>query len=249
MKIVYTFLLSILCSSSIFAQTADVAAALLSGNRINMEGQQYFNIQTIVPINLSEVVGGGNVKFPPSYISYDYGIESNWTIGAFLGYSASRSKSLATVAGYDVLSIVEQVLCDTDPQNALSLGLNCSKVGGNAAVVNKNALIGANVKYFIEGNDQADVYGSLSVGGKLGGTDKVGIYNTASSELNTIIKAYDNSNKVFVLTSVGTNYYLNQPRTFALKLEVGYAYGLGDNIAIGQKALFLSLGTAIKVSR
>ncbi len=249
MKIVYSFLVGLLCSASVFAQTADVAAALLSGHRINMEGKQLINFQTIVPISISEVVGAGNVQFPPTYLSYDYGIESNWTIGGFFGYSASKSKSLTTVAGYNILSIVEQALCDNNPQTALSLGLNCSKVGGNASVTNKNAILGGNVKYFIEGNEKADVYASLTVGGKLGGTDRVGVYNTASTELNTIIKAYDNSNKVFVLTSVGTNYYLNEPRTFAVKLEAGYAYGLGDNIAIGQKALFASLGLAINVNR
>jgi hypothetical protein len=212
----------------------------------NVAGEKYLNIQTIIPISLSSVIGGGTVNFLPTYVSYDYGVYKNITIGGLLGYSSTTSKDLASASGYSLLNIAQQLLCDNDPATASTLGINCSKTSNSVKYVTNYVLIGANAKYFVEAGAKTDVYGSASLGYKIGSNKELN--NTTSIPLlNDIATAYNESSKVFVTTSIGANLYVDAAKKYAIKAEGGYGYGLGDNIVFGTRSIVLGVGFIVKL--
>jgi hypothetical protein len=212
----------------------------------NVEGNKYLNVQTILPISISSVIGGGTVNFPPTYASYDYGVYKNITIGGLLGYSSTTSKDLASASGFSLLNIGQQLLCDSDPATAANLGINCSKTSSTVKYVTNYVLIGTSAKYFVEAGEKVDVYGNATLGYKIGSNKQLS--NTTSIPLlNDIATAYNESSKVFITTTIGTNLYVDAAKKFAIKAEGGYGYGLGDNIVFGSQAIVFGLGFAVKL--
>jgi hypothetical protein len=221
---------------------------LLSNKRKNIEKQHFVSAQTYIPFSLGNIIGGGKINFPPTLLQYNYGVFQNISLGALLGYSSTSSKNI--VGGYEILSALEKIICDTDPATAASLGLSCNKTGSNVTIKTNYVLLGLSGKYFIEASDMLDVYGNISAGYKAGSKQNLGSVNidpSIDAQVNQVIGAYNTATKFFVITSIGAHIYVNKPKTFAITLEGGYCYGLGDDIIIGTKAVVLSIGATYHI--
>jgi hypothetical protein len=239
------------CSISIIVSAQSTAQQfLLSSKRKNIEKQHFITAQTYIPISLGSVLGGGKINFPPTVLQYNYGVFQNISLGALLGYSSTSSKNITSAGGYDLLNALQKIICDTDPATATSLGLSCNKTGSDVTIKTNYVLLGLSGKYFIEASDMLDVYGNISAGYKAGSKQNVGTVNIDPSidgQVNQIIGAYNTASKFFVVTSIGAHIYVSKPKTFAITLEGGYGYGLGDDIIIGTKAIVLSIGATYHI--
>jgi hypothetical protein len=244
-KIISVLVCIIIICNNLTAQSM-AESYILGAKTKNVQGNSYLGLQTIIPISISSVIGGGTINFPPTYASYDYGVYKNISLGGLLGYSSTTSKDLASASGYSLLSVVNQLLCDNDPTTAASLGINCSKTSSSVKYATNYVLIGANAKYFIEAGEKTDVYGSATLGYKIGSNKQLN-NNTNIALLNDIATAYNESSKVFVTTNIGANIYVDAAKKIAIKLEGGYGYGLGDNIVFGSRSIVLSAGLAYKL--
>lgn len=245
-KIVIFAVLAFTCSN-LFAQQL-VQTVLRNTKKQNVIGETFLGVQTTIPLSLNSVIGSnGKTVFPASYVYIDHGVYQNYTIGALLGYTASKSGVTGT-SEYDLLSLTQQLLCNTDSATAASLGLNCDKNSTKANVTTSYALIGLRGQYHVQAGKKANMYGCLTVGYKAGKIKSDGV-STTSPVLSNIVNTYNTASKIFGSTVLGVHYYIDKKNNIAVTAEAGAGYGWGDNIVIGTRTLMLNLGLTYHISK
>ncbi len=185
-----------------------------------------FNLQTVYSIGISNAIGGSKNILPPTFVSAEYGINTNYTVGIMLGLNKTQSKNVYN----QFIDLFGNVVDDT------SSGARYYNI--------KYTLLGVTGKYNFIGGPNSNLFIATRAGLKMGNKQRVNIGN---SPLGTIIgdpvsNAFDAATNYFFSTTFGMNAFLNKEHIFAITPEVGYGYGFGDGISFGTNSLLLSIG-------
>lgn len=225
--------------------TTIVGQMLSSREKPDLQGNVVFSGQIYYPLGISSIISDSKTIVPPVVLSAEYGIYKNVTLGLIGGYSASQSKDYLSggISSYDLLSVAQQLVCDTDQGLAAALGIDCStELTNQEKYTNRvhNYLIGLQGRYCVVGNKKMNWFLGMKAGYKLSKQRQIG--NTQIQVIDDITKLLSNANKFFFASTLGANIYVDKQNTMSLTPEIGYSYGFGDGISLGTKSVLLGVG-------
>jgi hypothetical protein len=244
------FILSFALITSAFftqAQMGGMAMGLGSqiiGNRPQAKLQKHwmFNAQSVLSLGISNVLGGGRTLLPPTFLSAEYGIRNNYTVGVMVGGFRSETKDVYDQIQTGLGSIIG------------NLGLVDDTAGGTHSYRINYTLIGVTGKYNFVGGPKSNLFISTRAGFKMANKTRQGndlnssitslIGSAAGDEVTTLFNAASN---YFAAGTFGMNLFIDKDNKFAITPEVGLGTGWGDGINLGAQSLLLSVGVTYHI--
>jgi hypothetical protein len=234
LKITIIFCVIIITNAQ--AQLIGIANQIISaGGTRDMKGEKLINFGTSLPISLKTATGNGSVVLPMTHVGFEYGIVSNITVGALIGYGITKTSDSYTS---DLIGLNEDQLADllcqidpsTCPQNTTST---------KTTVKIKSWFFGGNFNYHFGKSEKADWYIGATAGFKK--VSQSANSNATDSEIDYLLSQLSGKTSNFFGTGIaGLRYYVKP--NWAIRAEAGMGYGYGDDIAISQSTLILTLG-------
>lgn len=218
------------------AQLVGIANQIIaSGGSRDMKGEKLLNFGTSLPISLKTAAGNGSVVLPMTHIGFEYGIVSNITLGALVGYGVTKTSDSYTS---DLVGVSEdqisELICLIDPSNCPQ-NINT----GKTSVKVKSWFFGGSFNYHFGKNEKTDWYIGATVGFKKVSQSASG--TATQTEVDYLLSQLKDNTSMFFGTGIaGLRYYVKP--NWAIRAEAGMGYGYGDDIAISQNTLILTLG-------
>lgn len=236
------FVMIVLCSfQDSYAQggiLGGVAYGVIA-NRPQAKLKKHFflNAHVTGQFGISNAIGkDSRTLVPPIYLSAEYGVYTNVTLGVFAGLAKSRSTSIDLYSDADLQSILD---------NPLSL-LNYQPSGSSYYNINYY-LLGMSIKYNFVGGKRTNLFIGSRSGYKIAraAETKTGTghsNNILNNEFNQILGLVDNGSRFLGSAIFGGNFFLDKKMQWAITPEVGFGTGWGDGISSGLQSFLFTLG-------
>jgi len=219
------------------------SAAMSSQKRAHVQKHLFVNLDMTYPLSIGgNSLSGSKLVMPPIYLSADYGIRDNITIGAMVGTMTTKSTGTIEGLAKDLLS------GDLDINNLNLLGIAQGIVNGNATaadtkyeVKNSSTLLGVTFKYNFTGGKKSIFYMANRTGLKIRNVRKD--YGTTGNELvDKVVDVAETSSGLFSSFSFGGYFFLDAKNKFAINPEIGWGPGWGDGFSITGNPILLTIG-------
>lgn len=233
MKHILLALVTLVCLQSHAQLGGIVNEVIRSGGSRDMKGEKLLNFGISYPISLKTASGNGSVVLPMTHVGFEYGIWNNITLGALIGYGKTKTSNSLTES---LLGVDENSICSLFPD--LCGGTNISTATSQISL--SSTYLGLSFAYHFNQSEKLDLYLGATGGLKIV-NQKISNSTATANEQTTILNQLkDDAGKVFYTAVTGGRYYI-KPK-FAIRVEAGYGYGYGDDIAIGLQTVILTLG-------
>ena len=225
-----------------FGGLSGVAISAISGKqRAKVKKHLFVNLNTTLPLSLSQSLSGSKLILPPTYLSAEYGIYQNITLGGMLGTMVSQSSGTIEGLAQDLLT------GDLDTRNlnildiAQTLLNNGSGSNTEYQVRNRSTLIGASLKYNFVGGKKAILFFANRSGFKIRNIRKD--YGTTGNQLvDQVVNVAETTSGFFSSFSVGGSFFIDSKNKFAISPELGWGPGWGDGFSITGNPILLTIG-------
>ncbi len=196
----------------------------------------FLTAQTTGQFGFSNIVPGSKSKtlIPPTFLTAEYGIKNNITLGAFIGLSKTKTRDILSYNSTDLQNIIDNIISG-NPSTATSTGATFYEIN--------YTLIGGSLKYNFNGGPKTNLYVGSRMGYKLSNknTFKTGT-GTSDPRLDDLLNVIETTNKFLFSGMFGINFFVDKYNRFALTPELGFGTGWGDGISIGTQSALLSVG-------
>lgn len=226
-----------------FGGLGGIAISAISGKqRAKVKKHVFVNLNTTIPFSVSSSLSGSKLILPPTYLSAEYGIYENITLGAMLGTMTTESSSTIERLAQDLLS------GDLDTRNLDVLAVAQSIITGSTAtsseytVRNRSTLIGGSLKYNFVGGKKAILYFGNRTGIKIRNVRKEYAGNTGVELVDRVVDVAETSSGFFSSFSVGGTFFLDKKNKFGISPEVGWGPGWGDGFSITGNPVLFTIG-------
>lgn len=213
--------------------------AIGSRPKAKLQKHLLFNLNMTYPISTGNVIDGSKLKVPPIYVSAEYGIYENITIGLMGGYM--KTETNGTI---DQLANALQ----TGNFNDILSGLFGGLLGGGTTstdpyrVTNGSILVGGTLKYNFVGNEKLNLFIANRTGLKIRTVKKEYTGDTGIELVDALVNTAESTSGIFSSFSFGGNYYLDKKKMIAISPEIGWGPGWGDGISISNNPILLTIG-------
>jgi len=221
-------------------------AAMSSQKRAHVQKHLFVNANITLPVSLTGgSLDGSKLVMPPTYLSVDYGIRDNITIGAMVGTMTTKSNGT-------IESLAESLLngnTDFDFSNINLQNIANSILGGgsintntsNYEVKNSSTMLGLTFKYNFTGGKKTILYMANRTGLKIRNVKKD--YGTTGDELvDKVVDVAESTSGIFSSFSFGGYFFLDKNKKWAINPEIGVGPGWGDGLAITGSPLLVTIG-------
>lgn len=246
MKKLTIIIIALFIGQTSFAQFGGfggIAITAISGKqRANVKKHLFVNLNTTIPLSLSQSLSGSKLILPPTYLSAEYGVYQNITLGVMLGTMTTESSSTMERLAQDILA------GDIDTKNLNILNLAQTLLYGGTpesrsqyTVRNRSTMIGANIKYNFVGGKKAIYFFGNRTGIKIRNVKEN--YGTTGNELvDQVVDVAESSSGFFSSFSVGGTFFLDKKNKFAISPEIGWGPGWGDGFSITGNPILFTIG-------
>lgn len=227
-----------------FGGLGGIAINAISGKqRAKVKKHIFVNLNTTIPLSLGgQSLSGSKLILPPTYVSGEYGIYQNITVGAMVGTMTTESSSTIERLAQDILS------GDLDTRNLNLLDVAQNLLNGSTpassstySVRNRSTLIGGSLKYNFVGGKKAILYFGNRTGIKIRNVRKD--YGTTGNELvDQVVDVAETTSGFFSSFSVGGTFFLDKKNKFGISPEVGWGPGWGDGFSITGNPVLFTIG-------
>ena len=226
-----------------FGVIGGMAGAAMSGQkRAHVQKHLFVNANLTFPVSLSRSLTGSKLVQPPTYLSVDYGIKDNITIGAMIG--TMTTKSSGTIAGLaqDLLNgdINIGTLNFFDLQSLLNGGTASSS--NTYEVKNASTMLGVTFKYNFTGGKKSIFYMANRTGLKIRNVKKEYLGNTGIEVVDQVVNVAESTSGIFSSFSFGGYFFFDAQNKWAFNPEIGWGPGWGDGFSITGNPLLLTIG-------
>lgn len=243
-----TLLTVLLCLAIItqaqFGVLGGVASGVISQRqRAQLKKHLFVNLNMTLPISLSNSLSGAKLVMPPTYVSAEYGIYDNITLGGMIGTMTTESsgsiQSLANdiaTGNLDINTISFQSVLD----NLIS-GTNPVGSNSNYSVRATSTLIGGSIKYNFVGGKKSNLFIANRTGIKIKNV-KEDYGDTGNELVDQVVNVAESTAGFFSSFSFGGNFFLDKENKWAVSPEIGWGPGWGDGFSITGNPFLITIG-------
>ncbi len=226
-----------------FGVLGGVASGVISQRqRANLKKHLFVNLNMTLPISLGNSLTGSKLIMPPTYVSAEYGIYDNITLGAMIGTMTTASQgSIQSLAG-DILTGD----IDINNLNILNIAQNIASGGGTAAGNNyevraTSTLLGGTLKYNFVGGKKSNLFIANRTGIKIKNV-KEDYGETGNELVDQVVNVAESTSGFFSSFSFGGNFFLDKGNKWAVSPEIGWGPGWGDGFSITGNPFLVTIG-------
>ncbi len=226
-----------------FGVIGGVAGAAMSGmKRAHVQKHLFINANTTLPVSLTRSLSGSKLVLPPTYLSVDYGIRDNITVGAMVGTMTTKSTGSIERLANDLLA-GDIDFNNINLQNIAQNIINGSSTQNDSEyeVQNSSTMLGVNFKYNFTGGKKTIIYMANRTGLKIRNVKKD--YGETGNELvDQVVNVAETTSGIFSSFSFGGYFFLDKKTKWALNPEIGWGPGWGDGFSITGNPILLTIG-------
>ncbi len=219
------------------------SAAMSSQKRAHVQKHLFVNANMTLPVSLSSSLTGGKMVLPPTYLSVDYGIKDNITIGGMVGTMSTKSTGSIETLAQDLLN------GDIDVNNINLLDLAQNILGGGSTttnedyeVTNSSTMLGLTFKYNFTAGKKTIMYMANRTGLKIRNVKKEYLGTTGNDLVDQVVNVAESTSGIFSSFSFGGYFFLDKKQKWAVNPEIGWGPGWGDGFTITGNPVLLTIG-------
>jgi len=219
-------------------------AAMSSQKRAHVQKHLFTNLNMTFPISLGKNLSGSKLVLPPTYLSADYGIRDNITIGAMLGTMTTKSTGSMSSLARDIISgsiDINDLDLLNKAQQIINGGGSSTNNTSTYEVKNSSTMLGVTFKYNFTGGKKSIFYMANRTGLKIRNVRKD--YGETGNELvDKVVDVAETTSGFFSSFSFGGYFFLDAKKKFAINPELGWGPGWGDGFSITGNPLLVTIG-------